>query len=278
MHSNYPKPWLFFGLAIGWTWLFLIPAIPLSQEETSGLVPVLRILAGAGPAIAAISLLYSRDGRQERQDYWRRLVDFRRIPLAWLGVTLLTVPAITLLAAMIDQALGGEGLQLEAAADILGRPLAIVPFALFILIFGPLPEELGWRGYALGKLQERWNALAATLILGCAWVLWHLPLFFITGTFQNTFGPGTLSFWIFNLSLVVSSVLYTWIFNNTGSSTVSAILFHFSQNFTGELFELSTRAELVSFALTGVLALLVIMVWGPKALADGEALRMPSKT
>lgn len=278
MHSNYPKPWLFFGLAIGWTWLFLIPAIPLSQEETSGLVPVLRILAGAGPAIAAISLLYSRDGRQERQDYWRRLVDFRRIPLAWLGVTLLTVPAITLLAAMIDQALGGEGLQLEAAADILGRPLAIVPFALFILIFGPLPEELGWRGYALGKLQERWNALAATLILGCAWVLWHLPLFFITGTFQNTFGPGTLSFWIFNLSLVVSSVLYTWIFNNTGSSTVSAILFHFSQNFTGELFELSTRAELLSFALTGVLALLVIMVWGPKALADGEALRMPSKT
>lgn len=258
---------MYFALALGWTWLFSIPAIPLSRGEMTGAVTVLRILSGIGPAVAALVLLYGKDTPQYRREYWRRLVDFRRIPLQWLGVALLTVPAVTLLAASADRLLGGAGLGLEAAAGALDQPLSILPFALFILVFGPLPEELGWRGYALDKLQNGRSALGATLIVGAAWVLWHIPLFFVEGTYQHGLGVGTIPFLNFNLGLIVSSVLYTWIFNNTGRSTLAAILFHFSQNFTGELFELSTRAEIISLALTLFLAILVIAFWGSKTLA-----------
>jgi len=206
-------------------------------------------------------------------------VDFRRIPLRWYGVIFLTVPAITALAALVDRLLGGQGLRLEAAARFLEQPLQVLPFALFILLFGPLPEEIGWRGYALDRLQARrcpefieaWNALASSLILGVAWAVWHLPQFFVRGTYQHGLGFGSPSFWMFMLGgTTVSSILYTWIYNNTGRGTLSAILFHFVQNFTGELFELSVRAELYSFLLTIVAAMLVVLVWGPKTLTRRE--------
>ena len=57
-----------------------------------------------------------------------------------------------------------------------------------LLIIGPLSEEIGWRGYALERLQTRWNALTSSLIVGLVWALWHLPLFMMVGTSQYEFG------------------------------------------------------------------------------------------
>ncbi|HKZ83727.1 MAG TPA: hypothetical protein VJ793_08725 [Anaerolineae bacterium] len=65
------------------------------------------------------------------------------------------------------------------------------------------------------------------------------------------------------LGATANSILYTWIYNNTGRSTLSAILFHFMVNFTGELFALSPRAELYSFLLTVAATVVVVIVWGP---------------
>jgi membrane protease YdiL (CAAX protease family) len=267
LRSKLTSPWAYLALACVFSWVFTIPAAlsGVSLQESPTLM-VIYGLGGLGPAVSAILLTYITRGREGRRDYWRRIVDFKRIPLRWYGVILLTVPAITAMAAMADRLLGGQGLQLEAAARFLEQPLQALPFALFILLFGPLPEEIGWRGYALDRLQSRRSALASSLILGAAWALWHLPLFYVKGTYQRSLGVGSPSFWIFMLALVVGSILYTWIYNNTGRSTFSAILFHFTQNFTGELFELSARAELYSFSVTFVVAILVVVVWGPKTL------------
>jgi membrane protease YdiL (CAAX protease family) len=265
--SKLTSPWAYFALVYLFSWVFTIPAAlsGVSLQESPTLM-VIYGLGGLGPAISAILLTYITRGQEGRSDYWRRILDLRRIPTRWFGVIFLTVPAITALAALADRLLGGHGLRLEAAARFLEQPLQVLPFALFILFFGPLPEELGWRGYALDRLQSSKGALVSSLILGAAWALWHLPLFFIKGTYQRSLGIGSPSFWIFMLALVVGSILYTWIYNNTGRSTMSAILFHFTQNFTGELFELSARAELYSFILTVVVATLVVVMWGPKTL------------
>jgi membrane protease YdiL (CAAX protease family) len=88
-----------------------------------------------------------------------------------------------------------------------------------MLFFGPVPEELGWRGCALDRLQERDSALISSLIIGGTWALWHLPLFFIAGTYQHGLGVGTPAFWLFMVTKFPDSILMTWIYNNTRRST-----------------------------------------------------------
>jgi membrane protease YdiL (CAAX protease family) len=57
--------------------------------------------------------------------------------------------------------------------------------AIPLIILGPLSEEIGWRGYALDRLQTKWNALESSLMVGLVWGLWHGPLFYMVGTSQH---------------------------------------------------------------------------------------------
>jgi len=56
---------------------------------------------------------------------------------------------------------------------------------LYIFIFTALGEEIGWRSFALPKLQKIFTPFATSLILGLIWAVWHLPLFWIANTIQN---------------------------------------------------------------------------------------------
>jgi len=84
-------------------------------------------------------------------------------------VILLFVPLLTASAVLLDILAGGRGGHLSAAAVFLDQPLSTLPFAMFTLFFGPVPEELGWHGYALDRLQVRWSALISSIVLGIVW-------------------------------------------------------------------------------------------------------------
>jgi membrane protease YdiL (CAAX protease family) len=262
------SPWVYLAVAYTLSWAFTIPAaLSRASLTESPLLMVVYALGGLGPAAAAIGLVYLTHDADARRDYWRRIVDPRRIGPAWYGVLFLLVPALTAMAALLDWALAGQGLELALAARWLEQPLLILPNLLFYLFFGPLPEEIGWRGYALDRLQDRRPALASSLILGVAWAMWHLPQFFVRGTYQHGLGFGSRAFWIFMFAIVANSVLYTWIYNNNRRSTLAAILFHLTINLTGELFDLSVRGETYLFFLTVAAAALVVLLWGPRTLA-----------
>ena len=136
-----------------------------------------------------------------------------------------------------------------------------------LIVLGPLSEEYGWRGYLLVRLQRRWNALTSSLAVGVVWGMWHLPLFYIVGTSQHEL---RLPFFGFFVGVLGVSVLMTWVSNNTRNSIWAAILFHWIHTYTIQVDASGvTRTPVynwLEFAPYVVIAVVVVIVWGPKNL------------
>jgi membrane protease YdiL (CAAX protease family) len=110
----------------------------------------------------------------------------------------------------------------------LGQPdylpyIGILPtLGLWLLTFG-LGEEVGWRGFALPRLQAERPALSASLLLGALWAGWHLPALFYRDTY---IAMGLLVIPMLLTVAAVGSVVYTWLYNGTGGNLLLLVLFH----------------------------------------------------
>lgn len=260
-------PWLFFILTFAFSWALWIPFV-ISGKEVS----LLAVAGGAfAPTIVGAILASVFRDRDGRRDFWKRVYSFRRIGGAWYAVIFLIFPVLVGLTLLIDYVIGGTFFSLQAAVRTLSQPVALAVFIAQMIVGGPLAEELGWRGFALDRLQAGWSALSSSLFLGVIWGLWHLPLFLMKGTTQGEMGLFTLRFWLFMVQVLPLSVLFTWVFNNNGRSTLAAILMHFMTNSTITLIveirhALPERIEIIRTVILVLAAVVVVLVWGPKTL------------
>ncbi len=239
--------------AISWVLWGLIAMTGLSIQEnlTAGLA---YVLGGFGPAIAGIIL--SRRDPNLYSDFWPRLVEVRRVQPAWWILILLIYPATVLVAYAVawgvwPDAVGGPVLQDE----VIGSPALFVLTLLYIAIVGPISEEPGWRGYALEKLQRRYAPLSASLILGVVWWMWHLPLMVVPGSFLFTSGRSLPFLAGYLGTVLLYSILFTWIYNHNRRSVLAAIAIHFSINLTAGV--LAPPFEV--FMVTTFLLILVVI-------------------
>jgi membrane protease YdiL (CAAX protease family) len=157
-----------------------------------------------------------------------------------------------------------------------GETLAsLAGIVIFTLFSGPIAEELGWRGFALPRLQAKHNALVASLILGVIWTCWHIPLFFTTGATQMS-----IPFPIYLILVVTLTIYMTWLYNNTGGSLVITILAHFFYNLTGFLtgplgLMPPMQFYMIAGSLLGLIVVAVIAVFGPRCLSKKPAAELP---
>jgi membrane protease YdiL (CAAX protease family) len=259
-------PWIFFVATYLWTWLFWGIGILTGATLETPAGGLLLMTGVIGPMVMGITFTYLTRDAEGRRDYWKRIIDFKRISWKWYLIIFLFVPILNVLAALFDVVLGGNGATWgEAARNFLTNPLSVIPSILFASLI-PFLEELGWRGYVLDRLQEKQSALMASLILGVIWSVWHLPMFFIQGSYQAGLGVGTWAFWLFMIGILPLSLPFTWIYNNTGRSTLAVILFHSMVNFTGEVIALTERADTFSIALWFIAAIAITLMWGGKTL------------
>lgn len=275
MKTDAYRPWLFLLAAVGISWIFGFSAVLMQKALSGALVKVVAYTGSLSPIALALILLSRQRNEAGATPFRRfllRIVDVRRIPVLWLLPIFLFFPVRILFAGLIDSAFGGPGIAPEGMARLTERPAMIVPMIVFWLLFGPVPEEPGWRGYALEGLQKQYSALLSGIVIGLFWMIWHLPLFFIDGTWQSAhLGFGTLPFLYWAVSLAAESVLYVWIYNNTNRSILAAVLFHFSGNASGELFDLSVRGELAAAVITLAAAAAVTAVFGAQKLCRRTA-------
>lgn len=263
---------LFFTLAYLFTWANWLPQALASR----GLVDIdlpqaIAIIAGYGPALAAIVVTTMQNGRTGLKRLISRLFLWR-VGFQWYLIVLLLPLVIKSIAVGLYLLAGGQPIQFTTSLQ-LAPPNApmwqniLMLLLLFTLGFDGLGEELGWRGFALPRLLSRYSALMASLILGFFWAAWHLPYAFTVGS-----AISGVPLYLYFFTVMGLSVLYTWVFKHTEGSVLLAILFHAASNTTANV--LSTNnftVGLIEIGVVWILALaLNIKTAGTRSLASVE--------
>lgn len=227
---------IYFGLAyaISWGGILLLVGQKVFQGtalQASDIVLIFLAMC-AGPSVTGITMTAVVDGKAGLQSLLSRMGRWR-VGLRWYGVALLTAPVLIL------------GVLLTLS--ILVSPVFAPGFSAIGMVVGLAAgffEEIGWAGFALPKMQNRYTALTAALLLGILWGAWH----FLGGYLGGQALPVFLSFAV---SLVAYRVLIAWMYNHT-ESLLLAQLMHAC--YTGSLFVLS-------YSLPGENTLLFYMVF-----------------
>jgi membrane protease YdiL (CAAX protease family) len=245
--------------------VFLLPLpILLLLFVNLPLEPIL-IYASWTPNIAAFLvlglILREKGGIKRLISGWGKW----RVGLKWYLISLSPL-FIAFLAAGVYIVLGGK-----PSSPV--RPLGFTLLISFILsiVTGATGEELGWRGFLLPRLQEKFNALISTLIVGVIWALWHLPLWTLEGQVWEA-----VPYWAFALGAISSSVIFTFVLNNTGGSLLMASLIHFAMNFglnaVGILGWIPTPRGMwmIASILYTFTAIIIIVVSGPTLITKSQ--------
>lgn len=265
---------LTFGVSLA-IWL---PIIASHQGWIGVDIPAgLATLGIFGPAIAAILLQFATAGRSGLRSFWGA-ASWWRIGRRWWVATLL-VPPVFIGGVYAAYLLFGGNIQMSTTVAMLrdAGPLAVilVPVMVLVTIVLAFGEEAGWRGYLLPLLQTRLSALSASLVVGVVWFLWHIPLLYLPG--QQT-GGEAFPIVLFGATVILSSVLYTWLYNNTRGSVLAVTLLHAGLNIWGPLVALhpAETGEIISaYVLTAgwiIVAVSLVIVFGGNLFTGTEHL------
>lgn len=245
---------LVFGLSVPWWVLSLF----LKAGGLPDSLPVTDIGAVFVALEAASILTYKEAGFAGVKRLLKKTFDYKRITRKiWYVPTILLMPLLYVGTYWVMQLVG---IQLPSEWEI---SIAIFPTFVFFFI-GAMGEELGYTGYAIDPMQERWGALKASLILGSIWAVWHFPSMIELGQ--------SLTLMAFGFFATVSwRVLYVWIYNNTGKSIFAVVLFHAIGNVGRNVFpggragfELDDAA--VGYSIITLTAVVVAVLWDAKTL------------
>jgi membrane protease YdiL (CAAX protease family) len=230
-------------------------------------------LGSFGPAFAAILVVGVNEGRRGLTDLVSRLFLWR-VGIRWYLVALLLIPAVGLVMAVIVVLAGGLTSALPDAAywrSTAGHHLLVWAAGTLIGAVVAWGEELGWRGFALPRLQIQGPPLVASLILGTVWGLWHF-----NGLVRGSAARyGTLDIPLFVGGTISVSVIYTWLYNNTRGSVLIACLFHAAYDVTvvwvSAVVPLPPGATRWGLVGLGAIALGIILLAGPRLSCPGTA-------
>ena len=228
-----------------------------------------------GPSIAAILIVALAGGKSGLARLLRPFIRWRARPV-WWAVALFGVAVLYLAGLGINLVLGGE----MPPFTMVREELRLLPHYLFIVVLapwnGPVGEEIGWRGFALPRLQASHGPLVASLIIGTFWGIWHLPSFFapmgVLAAMKTALGIGFIV--PYTATTIANSIFMTWLYNKTGKSAlIAGVIWHAATNFWAPVVlsdsslvaaregtQLPTIAPALYLSVAGVLAVAAVVL------------------
>ena len=247
----------FFSLTYAATWICWMAAGAISRGNTPA-APALAAIAGAlfllgtfAPALVALALTERAEGRAATRALLRRVFEWR-VGARWYVFAVGYMPAIKLSVALVHRFASGGWPRFGQEAWYL------MATAILFSTWVQAGEEIGWRGYAIPRLSDRFGLAPASVILGIIWASWHLPLFLVLES--DKFGQ---SFPLYLLQVTALSVAAAWLYWRTEGSLLLVMLLHAAVNNTKDIVPSAVPGTTNPFALSTSLVawLTVAFLW-----------------
>jgi membrane protease YdiL (CAAX protease family) len=131
-------------------------------------------------------------------------------------------------------------------------------YGVGLLFFGPIPEELGWRGVLFHDLLNKsfWKAQIYTSSI---WFSWHIPLFFIVGSYQYNLGFWSIEFMFWILNIFIQSIIMGYLYVISNKNIILIILFHYFVNLFGEMIVRDTTSEIIILLIYATVLLAIVL-------------------
>ena len=261
---------IYFSLAFSLSWIIWLPLYgPVLGFHNIPVLPFQHAIGGLGPLLASIITTWIFLKKEGLKKLLTDCVQFQ--PLIYFGIALLSPFLLALLAVLITGIIHQTPLHFSGLLTSKEFPqYNLISVFLYNLIFFGLGEEVGWRGFALPRFQNRINAFTASIAITVLWALWHLPLFLYRPGY-TTMGPAEISGWV--LSLLTGSILLTWLYNSSRGSILICALFHSTIDiaFTSRIAD-KNNVNLMGILIT-IWGILIVLLLKPKNLANMDRVK-----
>ena len=214
--------------AISWGGILMLVApggIPGKPEDVARLFPFTLAALFAGPSIAGVVMTALVSGKAGFRELLARLGRWR-VGVAWWAAALLIGPVLV---AAVLFALSLYSPDFVPGLLMTEDKLGLLIFGLgWGLVGGGLLEELGWTGFAVPTLRQRYSALTTGLIVGLLWGTWHVLIAVwassgLAGAASLTgFIAGFLAFYF--VALPAYRVLMVWVYDHTASLSLAMLM------------------------------------------------------
>lgn len=210
------------------------------------------------PAVTAIVTVLTSKNKMLKEDLKRKIVGFYRIkPMSIVKAVLLFLVCVAV-SIGISIPFGGSPDQFSFTKDfsfsIAGTS------ALLTMVLASVIEEVGWRGYGEDAVGSYHTWFSESLIFGCIWACWHLPLFLIPGTYHYTLKEmGALYVINFLVSAIPVDFLQTWVYVKNNRSMLATAIFHLFLNIMQEKINISPETKCIETVVMLAAAAVVVI-------------------
>lgn len=249
------RPLRFYITVFAVTWFFWLLAILCNESSMLFLFMFFGLVT---PAIIAVITVFASKNKALKQDFKRKIVGFYRIKPRYI-ILAVGLFAIVVVASIGTSILFGGSVNQFSFTEDFSFSIGGTSALLTILLASSI-EELGWRGYGEDAVGAYHNWFNESIIFGVIWACWHIPLFWVPGTYQYDLKEMGIIYVInFLLSVIPLDFLQTWVYVKNNKSMLATIIFHIFINIMQEKINMTPETKCIETIFVVIAAIVVVL-------------------
>ena len=250
------NPKKFYIITFATTWFFWLFAILFNDGLTNTLG---MVLGGMCPATVAIITVFTSKSDALKKDFRRKIFNFWKLKPLYIFAAVLIFSGIVCFSILLSTLFGESLDQFSFTEDFSFTGVGVMS-AFATIFLAAVLEEVGWRGYGEDAIAQYHSWFKESIIFGFVWAAWHIPLFWIPGTYHYEIREMNVLYMInFLVSVAPMGFITTWVYVKNGRSMLSSIIFHLFINFMQEKIAMTQTTKCVETLVVVIAATIIVL-------------------